>query len=148
MIIKQSVVYIQHRFCVFFVLLCISVSDASFAKEQNVQEEIAALNNQSHTILYRIKRLIGPATCTQDEQCSALPIGYKSCGGPSGYLVYSSQYSNEKSLHKLALRHREIHRQINQLQQLISTCEFLTPPQVACVKGKCQSIDPQSKKQR
>jgi len=100
--------------------------------------DLEQLESKATRILYDITKELGEAKCKTDVQCKSLPIGHKSCGGPANYLVYSVIDSDEKRLLKLSKEHMLVHRQINRIKQLISTCEMLMPPPVACINEKCQ----------
>ena len=48
--------------------------------------------------LARLKAAIGNAACTDSGQCRTVPVGARACGGPEGYLAYSTAGGQEAAL--------------------------------------------------
>lgn len=73
------------------------------------------------------------------SQCRQIEFGHKPCGGPSGYLVYSVQKTNEVKLRELVEKFNEISREINNSSELMSTCDFEMPQKLILEleSGKC-----------
>lgn len=91
--------------------------------------------------LGQIQSLIGAAECSSDNQCQVLPVGARPCGGPSGYLAWSSAKTDGAKLQALAERHKTEQQASNEASGRISTCIALAPPAVACRAGTCQLTD-------
>jgi len=94
-----------------------------------------------------IVRLIGPAACRDDSQCRALPLGSKPCGGPEGYVAWSTAATDGRQLEALAARYKDARQARNQRLGLMSDCSVVPEPAVRCVPaaeagtgGRCQSI--------
>jgi hypothetical protein len=85
-----------------------------------------------------LRTLIGPATCSADSQCRTVPVGAKACGGPSGYLAWSTTGTDAQRLTDLAARQAEASKQDNATRGMVSTCSMVTDPGAACVAGRCQ----------
>jgi hypothetical protein len=91
-------------------------------------------------------RLIGPAPCRDDSQCRALPMGSKPCGGPEGYVAWSTAHTDGTKLQALAARYRDARAARNQRLGLMSDCAVVAEPLVRCVPdganapgGRCQA---------
>ena len=113
------------------LLACGGGSIAEPNNAEQIKAKIAEVAND-------VQVLIGEASCTTDEQCKAISMGNKACGGPSFYLPYSTASIDTDALGKLAIEHRELSRQYNQLLGMMSDCAFLTEPAVACVSQRCE----------
>jgi hypothetical protein len=112
-------------------------------------QEIQASESEVETLKTEIKRLADELTgmtsdknCQTDQDCAAVGIGHRPCGGPSQYLVFSKLKTNEIKIKQIAAQHRDAQRKVNQLLGLISTCEFLPEPPVACVDQQCAALTP------
>ena len=90
------------------------------------------------SLLVRIRNGIGGAACTDDAQCKTLPVGARACGGPEGYLPYSTGVKSSEPLVDLAARHAARRRADVAASGMMSTCEIITDPGATCVKGACQ----------
>ncbi|MFV1985080.1 MAG: hypothetical protein ACC657_16145, partial [Thiohalomonadales bacterium] len=93
-------------------------------------------NEQLQNITYvsdLIDKLIGDAKCETNSQCTSIPLGHRSCGGPSGYIVYSTLNTNKNKLIKLSEIHMELSRKFS---RGLSICIYESPPNVIC-KKKC-----------
>ncbi len=77
--------------------------------------------------------------CTSVSECAVLPAGSRGCGGPSTYLVTSNLNVNLTQIQSLLAELETLAVQYNQDNQLVSTCEYLMPPQVACQLSLCKT---------
>src|SRR5262245_24150758 len=75
--------------------------------------------------LARIIDLIGPATCTGDDQCRIIGIGARSCGGPERYLPWSVSVTDETALRDSATRYAEARRKQDEKSGALSTCDVI-----------------------
>jgi hypothetical protein len=95
-----------------------------------------------------IVRLIGSAACRDDSQCRALPLGSKPCGGPEGYVAWSTAQTDARLLEALASRYKDARQARNQRLGLMSDCAVVPEPPVRCVPvadataagGRCQAL--------
>ena len=110
---------------------CGSGSYADSGNPDELKQKISLLANEIHL-------LIGQASCTSDDQCAAVAMGNKSCGGPAFYLPYSKLNTDTKNVLSLAKEHRELSQKYNHLLGLMSDCAMVTEPPVACTNDKCQ----------
>jgi hypothetical protein len=88
-------------------------------------------------LLTAIQIEIGRPACTSDNQCRSLPIGHKACGGPEGYLAWSSTVSNESRLLAWAAQHTQARRQEVQARGMMSDCQVQADPGAVCRQGLC-----------
>lgn len=88
--------------------------------------------------LDQIRALIGSAACSDASQCRTLPIGARACGGPEGYLAYSTSSSPEPELLALAERHKQERADFHAKSGVMSNCRFMPDPGAVCVAGTCQ----------
>jgi hypothetical protein len=93
-----------------------------------------------------ILRLVGTASCREDSQCRSLPMGSKPCGGPEGYLAWSTAATDARQLEALAARYKEARQARNQRSGLMSDCAVVAEPAVRCVAtsdgsgGRCEAV--------
>ncbi|HBC58607.1 MAG TPA: hypothetical protein DCZ03_15720 [Gammaproteobacteria bacterium] len=99
-----------------------------------------ALEQEMNTLSAAIHKKVEPLSCERDAQCGSLAFGVKSCGGPLKYLVYSAKHTNENELKPLVEKYNDLNRKFIEETGLVSTCEFISQPVVACIKGKCQTL--------
>lgn len=89
------------------------------------------------SIKLEIQKILSNNICKKDSDCEYLPIGYKACGGPSGYIVFSRVDIDK--LRKLTSRYNELDllsKKAN--KQSLGICNFVTAPKkVMCLSGKC-----------
>lgn len=89
-------------------------------------------------MLTRIRTLVGSPTCSSDAQCHTIPLGAKSCGGPEGYVAWSSAKTQEAELRALGDSYKEQQRAANAASGMMSTCNFVPDPGAICKTGICQ----------
>jgi hypothetical protein len=66
-----------------------------------------------------------------------MPIGAKPCGGPDGFLAWSSKNTDETRLRALAERHAAVRKEENLRSGIASTCQIETNPGVTCQAARC-----------
>lgn len=90
------------------------------------------------TLLAEIETLIADKSCKREGQCKAMAYGSKACGGPVGYLVYSSGNVNEKELSELVEEYTSLQSSMNDKYGLTSDCSIPSQPDVSCMDGNCE----------
>lgn len=55
----------------------------------------------------QVKRLIGHATCSSDDDCATVGIGALACGGPQAYAAWSKKQTDAGALAAAVARQRE-----------------------------------------
>lgn len=90
------------------------------------------------TLLAEMRALAGAAACTDSVQCRTVPLGARACGGPEGYLAYSSAATAAAPMQALADRYAEQRRAAHASSGMLSTCQFMPDPGAVCRAGACQ----------
>jgi hypothetical protein len=98
--------------------------------------QIIALENQA-------KALVQIDGCSSGWDCRTAPVGSRACGGPRYYLIYCSRTTDSVALFRKLAAVAAAERQFNAKYQLISTCEFRTPPKLGLSGTSCQSTSGQ-----
>lgn len=88
--------------------------------------------------LARIRSMVGSAACAGDGECRSLPLGAKACGGPDGYLAFSTKATSEPKLRALAQTYADERRKANSASGMVSNCLFMPDPGAVCRAGTCQ----------
>jgi hypothetical protein len=110
-----------------------STGNVVFTGDQKTDwDQIVALENQA-------KALVKTDGCSSTDQCRTAAVGSRACGGPRYYLVYCSKTTDSAALFKKLDQIAAAEQEYNKRYQLVSTCEFRMPPQVALVGGACQA---------
>lgn len=94
--------------------------------------QIVALEDQA-------KALVKTTGCSAADQCRTAPVGNRACGGPRYYLVYCSRTTDSVALFSKLKAVSDAEGEFNRRYQIVSTCEFRMPPQVALVGASCQA---------
>lgn len=102
----------------------------------------AAAEPESARLGRELRELVGPAACSTDAQCRSLPIGAKACGGPAGYLAWSTQGTDAARLQALAAKQADAQRRENEAGGRRSNCALVADPGAACVAGRCRLATP------
>jgi hypothetical protein len=84
----------------------------------------------------RIISLSESKTCSNSSEWQFTSIGSKACGGPTGYVAYSTEI-NESEFLELVKQYTELQAEYNRQNKKASDCSFLSPPaKVFCENGK------------
>ena len=92
--------------------------------------QIVALEDQA-------KAIAKAGGCNSAAQCRTAAVGSRACGGPRDYIVYCAQSTDSAALFRKLDAVAAAEREYNQRYNLVSTCEFRMPPNVALVAGSC-----------
>jgi hypothetical protein len=85
-----------------------------------------------------IVKEIGTPTADEPSQCKLIAVGSKPCGGPAGYLVYSTTKSNEARLKQMVAEFNQLAQRFNQERKLMSDCMLVTEPKMEFADGLCR----------
>ncbi|MFO7718833.1 MAG: hypothetical protein R6W85_00150 [Gillisia sp.] len=120
-----------------FILLIFATSFAGCDDIKSDQElTILELEKQ----LQAIYTFIDNGDCSPSSECAFMPYGSKACGGPQGYLLFSSE-TDIPALHKMVEKHRKAEEAYNKQNRIISDCSIPVPPEkLDCKNGKCIQI--------
>lgn len=97
----------------------------------------AGASSTSSALVAKIRAEIGDAACDGPQQCRTIAVGAKPCGGPEGYLAWSSKRTDEQRLKSLVERHAAARKEENERSGMLSTCVFETDPGATCQAGRC-----------
>lgn len=101
------------------------------------QITIADLQQQ----LARIQTFIDFGDCSSASFCSYIAYGRKACGGPKGYLAFSSKIDVEVPI-KMVKDYTEAEIAYNERTGAISDCSLAqVPRELGCEDGKCIIIE-------
>jgi hypothetical protein len=92
---------------------------------------------QDGDTLTRIRALVGIPSCSADAQCKTLALGAQPCGGPEGYLAFSSTRTPEADLRALADVYRSERHAANSRSGMMSDCRVRPEPGTVCRAGAC-----------
>lgn len=99
-------------------------------------EHTAAELNQRFA---EIKTIIGDAKASDVQQCRKVAFGYKACGGPSSYLIYSVQGVDEAALLEKVQQYNALAEAETNRLGLMSDCSMVLEPSVTLVGGVCKA---------
>lgn len=80
-------------------------------------------------------------TATDVSECRKIPAGYKACGGPDVYLIYSVSTTNEQELLRLVEQHYETDKKMTELKGLASTCNIEQEPKLIIEDNECVGVN-------
>lgn len=120
----------------FLINACGEESTTPVNEEQQKQRVI----NDLEQVALQINNLVGDASADQLQQCEMLPIGAKPCGGPWGYLIFSTADLDANTLETLVETYTELDHERNLLLGLASDCAYVGPPEIEFTDNKCRGI--------
>lgn len=122
----------------FIILLILTLVFAG-CDEVKSDQELTRLELEEQ--LQDIYAFIDNGDCSTGSECYFMPYGSKACGGPKGYLLFSSE-TDVPTLHKMVEKHRKAEAAYNEQNRIISDCSIPVPPEkLACEDGKCIQIE-------
>jgi hypothetical protein len=123
-----------------------AIEATAVIKEQkmpNTKQSLPVANQQTKAELTQryneIKTMIGEATATDVLQCRKVAVGYKACGGPASYLIYSVQGLDEAVLLQKVAAYNALAEAESHRLGLISDCAMVSEPSVTLVGGVCKA---------
>ncbi|MGA9590275.1 MAG: hypothetical protein WBV11_10640 [Salegentibacter sp.] len=88
-----------------------------------------------------IQAFIDSTSCTEESGCDYLPYGKKTCGGPDGYFVFSTNIDRAR-LEEMVADYDSARLDYNDTYGNPSDCSVLAPPSnIRCVDGHCVGVD-------
>lgn len=82
------------------------------------------------------------SACTRTHDCAVVGIGARACGGPADHLVYSRVASDVSALMRAVTRYNTAEAERLRRAGVMSTCETIPAPAVACTAGHCRAVAP------
>lgn len=90
-----------------------------------------------HTSKKAIENLAATSICNENTTCKFIALGSKPCGGPWGYLAYSTSI-DDKKLEKMVNIYNKQEADFNKKWNVISDCAYASPPtSVNCENNFC-----------
>lgn len=117
---------------------CSAVHSTPSTPTPLVATPAALPDEHAASLLVRIRNSIGNASCTESAQCKTVGVGGRACGGPEGYLPYSTSVTASAPLEALAARHAERRRAAASASGMVSTCNVIPDPGAVCDQGMCR----------
>ena len=87
-------------------LLAVAALLAACGGDDKIEE--ATLSVRIEATEAEIQTRIGPALCSLDSDCRALPMGALACGGPARFLPYSIRNTDEDELMRRSAEHQRL----------------------------------------
>ncbi|UUZ56385.1 hypothetical protein LP419_14955 [Massilia sp. H-1] len=87
--------------------------------------------------MQQLKAEIGIAACDTSAQCKTIAVGHKACGGPEGYLAYSTKTGDAAKVAKLAADYNTERKNQTAKSGMMSTCSVVLDPGATCSAGRC-----------
>ncbi|MFG6685443.1 hypothetical protein ACGK9U_02585 [Mariniflexile sp. HNIBRBA6329] len=117
--------------CLFF--MAFQCEDDNVTTQESEQNALIASKKA-------IEDLAATSVCNDTYECKFIALGSKPCGGPWGYVVYSTSIDTEK-LKKMVETHNKNEADYNKKWGAASDCMFVTPPtSVNCENNNCIAI--------
>jgi len=86
-----------------------------------------------------IEEFVKNKACSGGDNCRAMAIGNKPCGGPTSFLIYSLSNTDEKQLSAKVKKYSDLQKALNIKYNRVSDCSLVVLPTVDCLKGVCTS---------
>ena len=117
----------------FLNILIVVSSILSQSQALEAPKELKILASKIHSLNLDL-------TCKSHEDCVALPVGYKACGGPERYIVASKANIKFNELIDTIDRHLKADKEWKNKENLGSTCDVLQKPTTRCQIKKCSAL--------
>lgn len=116
------------------IAAALAAAGASLAGGCGADTKVAevAASTRIDALEIEIKTRIGPAVCTVDSDCRALPMGALPCGGPSSFLPYSIRGTDEVALKALSADHQRLSAEQLVGRATVGNCLALLEPVASC----------------
>ena len=118
------------KFIAIFILIGICFSCGS-DDGSNQEQEAKNLNE----MFSEIERLASTVICNDSSEWAFTSYGEKACGGPVGYIAYSTNIDTVHFLEKIEA-HRIAQQKFNEKWRIISDCSLPAEPNgIVCENG-------------
>ncbi|HDZ34576.1 MAG TPA: hypothetical protein ENH67_17200 [Pseudoalteromonas sp.] len=88
-----------------------------------------------------LNTLIADKQCDTSTQCRVNAVGSRACGGPSSFVVYSTNAASEDQVTALSDKITKLESSYNSQKGMMSICQHLTTPSTQCVENKCVKLE-------
>ena len=120
------------KFIILGFVLFISCAKETTLTPADEEQQLTQLGKE-------IEEFAKNKACTGGDNCRSMPVGSKSCGGPTSYIIYSLSKTDEKQLSEKVKQYTDLQKELNIKYNRISDCSLLIPPTVDCLNGVCTS---------
>jgi hypothetical protein len=124
-------------------IVAAAAAATSEQKMSETKQSLVVANQDSSAELTQryaeIKTLIGEAKASEVQQCRKVAFGYKACGGPASYLIYSVVGLDEALLLKKVSEYNALDEAETRRLGLMSDCAMVTEPGVMLEGGVCKA---------
>lgn len=90
----------------------------------------------------QIQNLIQDIACTSVSQCKAIAYGFKACGGPERYLIYSTQSADQNIVTNKVTEYNGLRESCVRAEKMASDCSTPFEPTLSCVLSLCVGTTP------
>jgi hypothetical protein len=104
-------------------------------------EDMVFLSHEVSTLKQAAFATANRSGCSDDAHCLAIPIGAKACGGPSAYVVYFWESTDQESLFELAQAATDAELAFNSENNISSNCGYWYAPTLACQDSTCVRVE-------
>jgi hypothetical protein len=120
----------------YMILLLVIVVAGATACKKKTDSSKEAEELKLQTLLAEIKGLSEQVKCVNEADWKFRPIGSKPCGGPTGYVSYSSKIDTLAFIQKVE-KYTAEQENFNKKWNMVSDCMFMSPPKkVVCENEK------------
>lgn len=117
-------------FCLALMAFQCKNDDNTADSQDNAQAQLTSLKSE-------IEFLAQTSVCNDANTCKFIGLGSKPCGGPWGYLIYSTSIDTEK-LEQLVKNYNKKEKDFNTKWGIISDCAIANPPSnLKCENNIC-----------
>lgn len=128
----QKSILLQGLFMFCLALTVFQCEDSEASQEED-REALLSLKNE-------IESVVAASVCGDAYSCEYMAFGSKACGGPQGYLVYSTSIDVE-GLTSLVESYNKAETDFNIKWGIISDCSLPNPPtDVICENNTCIAV--------
>ena len=116
---------------IFGLLSCANddTAESKAAYEMQLQEQLEAITN-----------LASSGNCNEDTDCDYLAYGSKACGGPTGYVVFSTAIDVDL-LKEMIEDYTKLEEEYNIKFGIISDCSIVSPLFITgCLDNQCAKM--------
>ena len=120
----------------YIVLILVLIIAGASACKKNTERTKEAEELKLKNLLAEIKDLSEQIKCENEADWKFRPIGSKACGGPTGYVSYSSKSDTVAFIQKVE-KYTAEQANFNKKWKIVSDCMFVLPPKkVICENEK------------
>lgn len=118
----------------FLFALCFILTFIACNENDGITKEQEALELEK--MLSEITELANSEVCNDANDWKFTSYGSKACGGPIGFIAYSTNINTEIFFNKIE-NHRKAQENFNTKWGVVSDCSISTPPNsIKCENGK------------